>query len=727
MLCRKLVGAVRAASPAIVAVTAASVLCFFVLSLVPRGSILVEMGIARPSKVQVYWQDWNHPPLAVFHPGGGRATLEFRLPAAKIALLRIDPTYTDAEDVVIYRVAFRSFAGTETTVPLTTIATWTFSDTTSPVVSNEAIRFRSTSRFPHLYGPIKFSFGFWLDELITSIVSNLHFEHLQFIVLGALAALMLSVRRLKSITSQRPPIISDGAIVAVVLLGLCVFSGIFSILAGQDVNGDQVGYHAYIPFSAVTGRTGIDIAVNGVVSFNNPLMYIPFFYGIDGMPAKAVGFCIGAFQGLNLVAAALIAWTLAKNFEPTSRLLCVIFAVGLAVALPFHQLELGRTFGDNWTSVPIVFGFFLALKSLGRTPLLLLSGGVLMGFAGGLKLTGLSSCIGLAIAYTLVSRNVSRIAILSLAFLGGFLLAAGYWFAVMWYQWENPLFPYFNAIFRSPWFEPLNWRDNRFQLYSFGELFRIPWTFAFDSWRFNEGGFTDYRWLVMCLLLGLFALYAGIQKRSREPVSLEVSLTILFVIFGFIVWAFQFHYARYLLAIDFVAQALMAFLLIHLSASIGIRSSKVRGIAGGAIVLGLILTSSLPAPVSWSRQPWGQRWYSAEDFDVPARSVVLLGNSMGSLLIEQPRRDVQYIGVGSGLSDFFATMDKTHPLRQRIQAEIKEASDRIYYVELLSLPRPERHLQAIFRQFGLTFGPCRLVKSSIADIKLCKLETHEPS
>ncbi len=675
----------------------------------------------RPNIVQLTWNEWNHPPTAAYYSGGGRATLEFSVPTAEIFQLRIDLPNSDGENVAIYRLAFRSFTGTETNIPLAAIATWTFVNITHPIESNGALRFRTTSKYPHLYGATKLSSGLWLDAFIGGVFSRLRLKDLQIIALGALVALVLSIRRFRSTTSPSLSLMRDRTIGSVALLGLCVYSGVFSVLAGQDINGDQFAYQAYIPYAAVTGRTATDIAAGGVASFNNPLMYIPFFYGIMSFPPKVVGFLIGAFQGLNLVAVALIAWALAKNSEPTSRFLCAMFAVGLADTMPFHELELGRTIGDNWMSVPILFGFLLVLKGLTGTSLLLLSGGALLGFGAGLKLTGLSSCIGLGMACALVIRNLSRIVLLYLALLGGFLLAAGYWFAVMWDQWRNPVFPFLNAIFRSPWLESVNWQDHRWTLRSFGEFSKLPWSFAFDSSRFNEGEFTDYRWMVLFFLLAVLGAYR-VYKRPTEAFSAQLSVTIWFVIFGFVVWALQFHYARYLMSIEYVAQALLAFLLIRLPASI-----KIRSTAATAVVAFLMFTSSLSGSPSWARQPWGQRWYIVENLDLPARSVVLLGNSMAGLLIDQPRNDAQYIGLGSNMSNILSESDENQPLRRRIQASIKRATDRIYYVELLSLPRPEAHLHVIFRQLGLTFGPCRLIKSNIADIKLCKVESYGSS
>jgi hypothetical protein len=70
---------------------------------------------------------------------------------------------------------------------------------------------------------------------------------------------------------------------------------------GQDTNWDLRNYHFYNPFAYLTGRMGHDVAVSHVATYYNPLLYIPFYYAVTGLPPKAVGFILGLLPGFNIL------------------------------------------------------------------------------------------------------------------------------------------------------------------------------------------------------------------------------------------------------------------------------------------------------------------------------------------------------------------------------------------------------------------------------------------
>ena len=85
-----------------------------------------------------------------------------------------------------------------------------------------------------------------------------------------------------------------------VLLGLTPFAFGASILwLGQDISWDLRNYHVYNPFAFLFGRMGHDVAVAHVATYYNPLLYLPFYHAVVGLPPKAVGFLLGFLPGLN--------------------------------------------------------------------------------------------------------------------------------------------------------------------------------------------------------------------------------------------------------------------------------------------------------------------------------------------------------------------------------------------------------------------------------------------
>jgi hypothetical protein len=129
--------------------------------------------------------------------------------------------------------------------------------------------------------------------------------------------------------------------------------GLFSVHLGQDVDGDQLYYHYYGASSVLNGRFLHDIAAGGLGGYNNPLMYFPFVFGVDQLPAKSVCFLIGAWQGLNIALVLAISRQLIRPVNAWGVLLCAI-VVAYLLTSPVFIMLIGRTFGDDWVRSPFL-------------------------------------------------------------------------------------------------------------------------------------------------------------------------------------------------------------------------------------------------------------------------------------------------------------------------------------------------------------------------------------
>lgn len=514
---------------------------------------------------------------------------------------------------------------------------------------------------------------------------------------------------------------------------ICLAVGGASVLVGQDINGDQLMYHLYTPHLLLDRRFELDIAAGGMGTFTNPLPFLPFFLAVHALPAPVVGFLIGAFQGLNLVAVFLIAMQLVDRRETSARFVFALGAVFLAAALPMNLLELGRSFADNWGSVPFLFGALLVIRQLKRPDLgvaLLLIGGALVGFSGGLKNTNLVPCIAFGFAYLVTTRAIWPTIILGLSMISGFALSSGYWLMLMQSHYDSPLFPYYNALFKSPLYDIVNWRDTRWQAHGISDLLLAPYHLLVDGQRFAEGGLRDGRWLTFLIVLSITAVVTLANRlRHQSPVATATEPTdnhrplafaVIFVLTGFALWAAMFYYARYLLIVDYVMQAVLVALLAALPLPRDARS-MIAGIAVGALVI-----SSQALPMGWARlHKWGKSWYEIENLDLPPGSVVLLGNGIGSFASFLPT-SVRVVGIGS---NYFFTGGDSKPMLKRVQDAINDSQGKIVHLEMRGLPRPDPYadLAKIYGHFGLTFGACRVLKGNVADFDLCELSRVAPN
>ncbi|RJF81500.1 DUF2029 domain-containing protein [Azospirillum cavernae] len=514
---------------------------------------------------------------------------------------------------------------------------------------------------------------------------------------------------------------------------ICLAAGAASVWVGQDINGDQLMYHLYTPHLLLDDRFELDIAAGGLGTFTNPLPFLPFFLAAHALPASVVGFLIGAFQGLNLVAVFLIAMQLVDRRETSARFAFAFGAVILAAWLPMNILELGRSFADNWGSVPFLFGALLVIRQLKRADLgvvLLLIGGALVGFSGGLKNTNLVPCIAFGFAYLVTSRAIKPTTILGLSMIAGFALSNGYWLMLMQSHYDSPMFPYYNALFKSPLYDIVNWRDARWQAQGISDLLLAPYHLFVDGKRFVEGGMSDGRWLTFLVVLAITAVVT-LANRLRRPLSIAAStepannhrplvFAVIFVLTGFVLWVSMFYYARYLLIVDYVMQAILVALLAALPLPRDARA-MIAGIAVGALVV-----SSQTLPMDWARlQKWGKSWYEIENPDLPPGSVVLLGNGIGSFASFLPT-SVRVVGIGS---NYFFTGGDSKPMLKRVQDAINDSQGKIMHLEMRGLPRPVPYadLDKIYGHFGLKFGDCRVLKGNISDFDICELSRIAPN
>ena len=170
--------------------------------------------------------------------------------------------------------------------------------------------------------------------------------------------------------------------------------------------------------------------------------------------------------------------------------------------------------------------------------------GLLLGFGMGVKLSAAYYAIpvGLAILFPAwknrgKGRRDALLAFLVVTFLTS--LAGGIWYLRSFLLTGNPVFPYLNAIFRSPLWYPRNETFN-FDTFGFGislpALLLLPWRITFDSAHFSEmaNGAAG-------LLLLAFAPLVILVPRVIRRLSPVIFVTLFFGL----LWALSVQYLRY--------------------------------------------------------------------------------------------------------------------------------------------------------------------------------------
>lgn len=339
---------------------------------------------------------------------------------------------------------------------------------------------------------------------------------------------------------------------ALLFASCCVASATFAYRRGQDVNSDQLNYHFYAAYAFLHGRIDIDSAPAQIIhSFFNPLGYVPFYLLFRLAGPVTTSLVLAAIQACNLAAVAWIARSVCRDLTERQRLAAIGAALAISAASPMALSELGTSFIDTLTALPVLAAICL-LPGV-RTPLTrLLACGVLVGGATGLKLTNAVFAIGLLGACLVEGPGlVARVRAVAATCLGlgtGFIALSGWWCLMLFRRFGNPVFPYYNDIFRSPDFPFTSDIDHRYLPASLWDAFAAPFRWAVGIVPIPEIGFTDIRFAVIAGLLGLGAVIA---IRRWPATRFRGGLPLLvFCVVSFVVWLKIFAIQRYLVTLE---------------------------------------------------------------------------------------------------------------------------------------------------------------------------------
>lgn len=413
----------------------------------------------------------------------------------------------------------------------------------------------------------------------------------------------------------------ESAIVGGIALGACC---LVAWLGGKDVNFDQLNYHFYSGFSALHDRLQQDFMPASAQTYFNPYLYVPFYLlASAGLPAIVVGLALATMHAGNVLAIWWVATLLFPGHDPGARQLR-LGATLLAALTPVFLLEVGTSFADALVSIPLLCGMALAIGAgsdathpkgaTGR----LVGAGLLIGLALGLKPTGALLVPGLLGGLLLHPARLPRarsVLILGLAMVAGGLLSNGQWAWRLWSVFGNPVFPMFNAFFRSPDFVAANLSSLRFQPRSLSELLWLPLRLALPyKGIYMEVALPDIRLLGLALALLALALKAPfrIPARIRTAWPADVSqpaqcaarrFLLTFGLTGML-WAMASSNGRYGLVFLLLLGPAVALAIATLTPRIWLRGCLFVMIIAAQGFLLLKHSTLRFDPKPWSAGPW---------------------------------------------------------------------------------------------------------------------------
>lgn len=508
------------------------------------------------------------------------------------------------------------------------------------------------------------------------------------------------------------------------LLAIAVLAlGGLSLWLGQDVNFDLLNYHYYDGYAFLHDRLDRDIAPAGQQGFQAPLIHVLHYLGIAHLPPRLFGFLLGVVHGLNLPLVFLLGLTVLPREDSASRYALALVAAMVGSLGPAAISLLGTTFGDNLVSLPALAALVLVLRDDGvparlAAPTAALAAGILAGCATGLKLTMVSFHVALFVAAaTLWSRSQGpwrRLALLAAGSAAGFAATGGPWYWKLAQRFGNPVFPFANWLFRSPYHSTEGFRDARWAAHSAYDLLR-PFvdTALGRPQRFVEIGMRDVRFLLL-VLAALLVLLAWSRSLGRGQVSTRAldRRAIAFASYwltAYLLWALVFYYYRYIALLEFTAPLLLFVLLRPLV------PAPRRLAVSLALAAVIVLTTHAE---SWGRRAWQTPWLAlpVPPLGLQPHSLVLMVGQPSAFAVPSFREDARFVNLTA--VDRFQAPEAWDPL---VRQAVATQRGPILLLSNFEFSRAECDQRAA--RLGLRPTPrCEPIRNGALRFRLCELE-----
>ena len=416
--------------------------------------------------------------------------------------------------------------------------------------------------------------------------------------------------------------------------GALFFGGIVSLVRRVDINWDLRNYHFYNAWAWLHGRLDWDIAPAQVQSYYNPLIDVPFYALVEArLPAFVIVFLMGFPFGLAVYFFVRITRfaTIDLGRQRDRLLPGAILLVGLTGAAGLSQI--GSTMNEWATASLVMAALFIivrAVRGAGVPSLALCSvAGLLCGIATGLKLTAAVYPVALVCAFVVCFRGRPGFGRALFAFAAtiaaGFALGYGYWAFLLWERFQNPFFPYFNAIFRSAYWEPVSFFDAKFRPSTVARWITLPFGLAERNHLASESELRDPRLALLCTFSVVLAAsllresraagvrYVAALQRAMPP---SVRFLSVFAAAAYVVWLASFAVYRYVIPLELTTSLLLVLAM----------SAALAGAARRDVLIATVsvLIVAVTVPPYWGRS----RLHAGRYIDVtapaiPADSLVL--------------------------------------------------------------------------------------------------------
>jgi hypothetical protein len=402
---------------------------------------------------------------------------------------------------------------------------------------------------------------------------------------------------------------------------------LWSWLAGRDLNWDQLNYHVYAAYQFLDDRLDKDFMAASIQGYLNPLAYVPFYLMVR---AQWHSLLIGSLLALLHSTCLWLIYGISRTLIPATtpyRVPLLAACVALAFLAPVYLVEIGSSFIDVTTAIPVLAAVLLLMRGPQHQNYraAAAAAGVLLGCATALKLTNAIFAIAavafVAMADRPIGERMRALGIYAAGGVAGAVLTGGAWSYRLLKTFASPFFPWFNAWFRSPDFPLFNITSYRFMPETIGDFLLLPITMLDVGMRtYTETMAPDSRlldFLLILVCLGIAFLYR-VFRTAAPPTGNEVvrvapvyAPALVFCLASYVLWLLTSGNGRYAIPL-----LLLVGPMIPASVLAFTGSQRVIAYALGGLILvqGAILYPI--GAIRWTSAQWKSTWF---DVDVPER------------------------------------------------------------------------------------------------------------
>lgn len=349
------------------------------------------------------------------------------------------------------------------------------------------------------------------------------------------------------------------------ILFLC-FGGLFSLFMKMFPLYDFMSYHYQNGWAFWNDRLGVDFMTSSLRTYFNPIIDALNFFVLQKLNFHpklflfVSGFKYGCFMFLS--------WLIFDKFFKNSGFEKIITSL-FSLLLIFFSPMLIYTLGFDWIDIQIACFVLLSIyiylsnlfdsESKHRTVLIFVSA-MILGMVIGLKYSASVYAVSFFAVLFLRHKDLKTFLKISLILLvgmfTGYLITNGFWLYLLFKNFSNPIFPYLNNIFHSPFgiqspifdYDFQHVRPNSFWSLVFLPLANtlrgpVPFEFFFDL-KISLTFFLSVLYLVLRIKK------SGLSEKINSLIDIKILDACLIILtFSFYINACIFGHFRFILAL----------------------------------------------------------------------------------------------------------------------------------------------------------------------------------